>query len=88
MHLPMVCQLPVEQARGWPAGVAGTGAASRSPGICAPYFDRFFLRKASVQSSPAQSSPGHPMPGPSALVVPGPQIQPTITPTAIAGISG
>lgn len=83
MHLPMVGQLPVEQARGWPAGVAGTGAASRSPGICAPYFDRLFLRKASVQSSP-----GHPMPGPSALVVPGPQTRATITPTAIAGISG
>ncbi len=34
------------------AGVAGTGASSRKPGICVPREDRVFLRKASVQTRP------------------------------------
>ena len=33
-------------------GVAGTGASSRSPGMCVPRDDRAFLRQASVQSRP------------------------------------
>ena len=40
------------------AGVAGTGASSRSPGMCVPREDRAFLRKASVQSRPSDVSAG------------------------------
>ncbi len=54
--LPVIdCGRPI--SRNARAGrLAGTGASSRCPGMCAPHEDRDFLRKASVQSSPVPAT--------------------------------